>query len=313
MQNVFRQRPNARLIKIVLPGTHDSSTCLLNRKTLKMDISPSKVVRNLPRTNIVKDALVRVARTQAEQRLADQLLSGARYLDLRTLWNNGWAHFRHGDVVMNLNVAAEFLDVKHRFLDRCPDELVVFSFSHLTFRNGTAPEQLAALIENLVAIVGPERVATKADDVVAQTYGTQVIARRRPIIFLVPFELPQVPQAIHGALATSYDPSVQEDTMRLLRHAKVALEGFRAIAWGFRVLQLHYQHGGATFADQAMDFSAPRVTAPPNAKVAAMVLADAAEREEGLNIVQFDFYTPDLLSLFISANERRFPAAQPQI
>jgi len=317
MRDTFSQKSNISLIHIILPGTHDSATSLLTRKTLCQNLSPSSMIRKLPPTSAFQSLLINMARTQRPlYGLVAQLQQGVRFFDIRLLWTQkDVPFFRHGDIVFRGNVLDEFRAVAN-FIANHPQEFIFFKFSHFSFLNrSSAPDDvIIKFARNLVDALGESRIATIEDQVTAQTYKTQVLEQGRNVVVVFDVrgdwmnsrECP--PQIIPSTnfWITRYDPSVGNSLQRLLRSAHLAVEEYENLQMNvFKNVQLHYQYDTKTFSRQALIKGQLSVQPPPNKTVIEQFVIPLSTTNLSLNILTFDFYTSELTPLIIQANELR--------
>lgn len=121
------------LLEITIPGTHDSAAYRFTN--ILMPGSQSDFVEFLIKNTggLIDDTIKHMETTQ-ELNVYEQLLAGARYLDIRAGWlNNEWLtyHCHVGDKLEKV-----LLDVK-RFLDCFDCEIVIVEISHFRSKNST--------------------------------------------------------------------------------------------------------------------------------------------------------------------------------
>ena len=313
MKTTFASAPHIPLVHIIIPGTHDSATNLLNERTLRQDLSPSNTIRRIPSTKQTRNFLVGMARTQMiAGGLVAQLEAGVRYFDLRLIWVNNVPYFRHGDIVFNTNVFTEFANVAGFMRDHA-DEFYFLKFSHFSFINTPGPDEIISRFARIIVdLMGESRVATIHDDLTQQTYQTQVLQRRRNVAIVFDIQgnwvFSSPPQVIPSSNVwiTRYDPNVRNNIKVLIQSARRVAQEFESKLNVFRNVQLHYQYDTKTFGIQALQTQSLRIHFPDNlALIEYLVMPLAQKPNLSVNIVTFDNYTSELTSFVVRANKLR--------
>jgi len=134
--------------ELTLPGTHDSGAYYLSN-----DISPGvpdwllDLVKVLEDMGVDSIGIVREWAITQYLTVYQQLLLGARFIDLRACWDEKnellrTLHFLMGDPFENL-----LRDIK-TFVQQFPNELVILQFGDFSGMNDTTHQQLLSMIEN---------------------------------------------------------------------------------------------------------------------------------------------------------------------
>ena len=318
MKTIFSENTHIPLVSIILPGTHDSATSLLTEKTLRTDFSPSTLIRGIPPTQSIKRFLVDMARTQRPPLgLVAQLQDGVRYFDIRLIWIRGVPYFRHGDIVFDAHVIGEFVAVAN-FLASHPQEFIFLKFSHFSFiespTTSTTDDLIASFGRTLISVLGESRVATISDEVTRQTYETQILQRKRNVVIVFDVQGNWVysspPQIIPSTnfWVTRYDPSVGNNVQRMIDSGHRAVEEYKSYPSVFKNIQLHYQYDTKTFSMQTLLTGKLKIQSPPNISVIENFVVPLATKNLSLNIITFDYYTPEMTHYIIYANQLRLQA-----
>lgn len=119
MHDLYKDNPSAKLNQVVIPGSHDSATDMMNKQ------SPYAKFNKLHRVS--QDLVYMWAKCQHHS-VYDQLMDGIRYLDLR-LENHptGWKTF-HGLIS---NCLLDVLEQIARFACNHQREIILIDFQHL--------------------------------------------------------------------------------------------------------------------------------------------------------------------------------------
>jgi len=142
ISQVFRHRPETRLVDLVLPGTHDAGSYAINGKSKAAPGSPKLYTR-------FGTLAAGWARTQ-EQDLEHQLLGGIRYMDLRIAKVDDRLVLVHGLVSCPLRGALQGMQ---RFARSHPREVVILDMQAMP--GSTSHDALDQL---LVGVLGRHMV-----------------------------------------------------------------------------------------------------------------------------------------------------------
>lgn len=149
---------NKRLCDITIPGTHDSSTYNWTR-TIVPGAKPNLLDLLAERLGTIAESTIRGMEMTQVLNISEQLLAGARYLDIRAAYlNNEWLtyHWHVCDTLENI-----LSNVKN-FLDSHECEIVIVEISHfiiveknhLPLRDPEVPDYLAKLHELINKYLG---------------------------------------------------------------------------------------------------------------------------------------------------------------
>lgn len=143
MANMPEVLSNRALREVVIPGTHDSGTNLINENsefardnfldtTLsnieKITNAINKIIRNKNQTLSFKKVISAWSRSQSLS-IYDQLNQGIRYLDLRVIKkSNGEMFITHGMYSYSMDTVIN--DIK-TFITAHPKEIIILDFNHL--------------------------------------------------------------------------------------------------------------------------------------------------------------------------------------
>jgi hypothetical protein len=252
-----------------------------------------------------------MARTQTPGfSLVSQLAKGVRYFELQITFVQETPYFSKGGVVWETDVLSEMRQVG-QFLEK-RREFVIFRFSHFDTTRATdylAPRMHERFGEDLVQAIGRHRIATRADNPVAQTFRYQCSERRRNVMIL--FDMPYgedlhfVRNEIHisqRVLNSVYDPSVGTSSQLLNAMIDSTVKKFNtpdALSL-FRNIHVHYRN-----------IDNPNLSVvPPNNLGITLNVSRHANKNLGPNIVTYDEYTADLTNLIVLANKGRVKLLQ---
>ncbi|XP_063683239.1 PI-PLC X domain-containing protein 2-like [Bolinopsis microptera] len=164
-----------KLSEIVIPGSHDSGSYCINRKSKRTYLLP-----NLFCLNPVVDRVGSVWSRTQDYSIADQLRLGVRYIDLRVFLDSNTntkylVHgFEAGELLVELESVAEFVE-NH------PEEIVILDMNHIY---KCADCNICSMLVKVEEMFGDKLCPPPPQDASVQTYGEMIQSGKRVIIAL---------------------------------------------------------------------------------------------------------------------------------
>ena len=120
MGRLYENHPETKLRDIIIPGTHDSATHKINKKS-PFAADASKLFKIAPKT------VANMSKTQKND-IYVQLLRGSRYLDLRVSDYKNKLYIVHG--MLSVDLETVLIDIR-KFSEMYPREIIIIDFQKM--------------------------------------------------------------------------------------------------------------------------------------------------------------------------------------
>ncbi|KAL5268089.1 hypothetical protein ACHWQZ_G002070 [Mnemiopsis leidyi] len=162
-----------KLSEIVIPGTHDSGSYCITRKSKRTELLP-----NLYCLNSLVDVVGAVWSRTQDFSIADQLCFGVRYIDLRVFLDRDTniKYLVHGFEAGEL---FEELENVLKFVQLHPGEIVILDMNHIYKCNNS---DICSMLKRVEEMFGDKLCPPSPPDTCVPTYGEMIKAGKRVIV-----------------------------------------------------------------------------------------------------------------------------------
>ena len=330
--------PRLTLKDIIIPMSHDSATASLSDRTFSrrefQKSESNKITQTALATvaslkfsrKIIMDMAITQNPVPGISFITEQMNLGIRAFDLRIYCgedDENWIKYQHGAVVWDTNVLETFYHVANNF--RFANEIMILRLSHFSGEESRNAGLIMRFLDKVQSIFNDKLCMRNMRDQSSFDLRTLAELRSTPIIFIIDVKLNSTELA---TMRSTYkwvhtSNSCYDDGYSLVKKLNVGMDADEVINYCYNSAkvpwtpklyqtQMHLQMEQPEFKD-IIKLNLPNIREETNKSGLnnnlLCVLDDICRRNQArepgkraINIVSFDFFTPQLIEKIININ-----------